>query len=524
MRRPLITTAASLALLATPALAQTERAPVSSGVVPAEVANTAERPIRFAATAPAGGVLAIPMAGAADTVRVPAAIAAAVQSAVASAKFEAGANATLDLYGVGGYDRVMLVGVPTGSLSAVQLADLGGSVAQATATSATPVAILTAGLQSAVATPAAHVARGVGLGQYRFDRLKTVDRTTANAQPIVIVAGDDAAQAYARDHAGLVDGVRMTRDLITMPSNLKYPESFVAIARAMFEGVPNTRITVLDEPQMRRLNMGSILSVSQGSSRPARMMIVEYRGGGDAAPLALIGKGITFDSGGISLKPGAGMEDMRGDMSGAAAVIGGVLAAAKRGARANVVAIAALAENMPGANASRPGDVVRTMNGRTIEIISTDAEGRMVLADANQYAIDRYKPAAVVNIATLTGAIVTALGDDYAGLFARDEALADRIEAAAASSGDPVWRMPLHPSYAEDMASPIADIANAVRIPGAGAGRGAHFIGFLTPEPTPWAHIDMAGMDSSSGTPTAPKGAPGFGVRLFDDLIRSYER
>lgn len=513
-------------IFAVPAMAQNERAPVSSGVVPVEIADTSARPISFVTSPPNGGVLAIAMAGPGDVARLPAALGDPVRRAIAAAGWKGAADKTLSLYSVGGYDRIVLVGVPAGTLTAAQLADFGGRVAQETRDSPLPVAILADGLDTAATTPGAHIAAGAGLGQYRFDRLKTVDRAAPPVQPITIVTSDAAAQpAFTREQAGMIDGVTLARNLIAMPSNLKYPESFVAIARSAFQGVANVRITVLDEPEMRRLGMGSILSVSQGSRRPARMMIAEYRGGGDAAPLALVGKGITFDSGGISLKAGAGMQDMRGDMSGAAAAIGGVLAAAKRGARANVVAVAALAENMPGGNASRPGDVVRTMNGRTIEIISTDAEGRMVLADANQYVIDRYKPAALVNIATLTGAIVTALGDDYAGLFARDEALAQRIEAAGTASGDAVWRMPIHPSYAKDMESPIADIANGVVKPGAGAGRAAHFISFLTPQPTPWAHIDMAGMEAvSESRATAPKGPTGYGVRLFDALVREYER
>lgn len=522
MRILLLSSALSIAA---PAFAQTERAPVSSGVVPAEVADSAERPIAFAASAPSGGVLVVPVAGADDLSRLPPALSDTARGAIAAAAFKGAADKTLSLYGVGGYDRVVLVGIPAGQLSAAQLADFGGRAAQDTRDSPLPVAILADDLPTEIADTAAHVARGAALGQYRFDRLKTVNRTARPLHPLTIVTADSgAAQRYASGYAGTVDGVRLARDLITLPSNLKYPESFVATARAAFQGVRNVRITVLDEAEMRRLNMGSILSVSQGSSRPARLMIVEYRGG-DGAPLALVGKGITFDSGGISLKPGAGMQDMRADMAGAAAAIGGVLAAAKRGARANVIGVAALAENMPGANASRPGDVVRTMNGRTIEIISTDAEGRMVLADANQYVIDRYKPSALVNIATLTGAIVTALGDDYAGLFARDEALATRVQSASARSGDAVWRMPIHPSYAKDMESPIADIANSVVKSGAGAGRAAHFISFLTPAPTPWAHIDMAGMEAvSEATATTPKGATGFGVRLFDALVAEYER
>ena len=510
-------------LLSSPALAQAERAAIGTGVSASDRANSAERPIRFAATAPADGVLVIPMAGASDLSHVPATLRAAVTSAVETAGFKAAADKTLSLYGVGGYHRIVLVGVPAGQLDPAALADFGGRAAQETRDNRQPVAILAGTLASTATDPAAHVALGASLGQYRFDKLKSSADAPA-VQPLTIVAASGEA-SFTRDHAGIVDGARMARDLITLPSNAKTPDSFVAAVRAQFAGVANVRVTVLDEAEMRKRNMGSILSVSAGSRHPARMMIVEYRGAGDSAPLALVGKGITFDSGGISLKPGAGMGAMKGDMAGAAAVMGGVYAAAKRGAKANVVGIAALAENMPGGNASRPGDVVRTMNGQTIEIISTDAEGRMVLADANQYAIERYRPAALVNIATLTGAVITALGDDYAGLFARDEALAARVQRAATASGEAVWRLPLHPSYAKDMESPIADIANGASGSGPGAGRGAHFIEFLTPKPTPWAHLDIAGVDGADESlPTVPKGARGFGVRLFDALVRDFEQ
>lgn len=510
-------------MFATGSALANERVSIGTGVNPSDRANTAERPIRFAATSPSGGVLVIPMTDASDLSHVPAPLRDSVTRAVATAGFKAAVDKTLSLYGAGGYDRVVLIGVPQGQLDSAALADFGGRAAQETKANALPVAIVAGSLSATVSDPAAHVAMGATLGQYRFDQLKS-GVTAPAIQPITIVARSGEA-AYTRELAGVVQGARMARDLITLPSNAKTPDSFVASVRAQFAGVPNVRITVLDEAQMRALNMGSMLSVSAGSRHPARMMIVEYTGAGSAAPLALVGKGITFDSGGISLKPGAGMGDMKGDMAGAAAVMGGVLAAAKRGAKANVVGIAALAENMPGGNASRPGDVVRTMTGQTIEIISTDAEGRMVLADANQYAIDRYKPAALVNIATLTGAVSTALGDDYAGLFARDEALASRVQTAATRSGEAVWRLPLHPSYAKDMESPVADIANGTTKSGPGAGRGAHFIGFLTPAPTPWAHIDMAGVDGTDESlPTMPKGARGFGVRLFDALVREYEK
>jgi leucyl aminopeptidase len=253
-------------------------------------------------------------------------------------------------------------------------------------------------------------------------------------------------------------------------------------------------------------------------------LVVRYRGAGDALPIALVGKGITFDTGGISIKPGEGMWRMKYDMSGAARVVGATLATAMRRAPVNVTAVAALAENMPGDNATRPGDVVRTMNGQTMEIISTDAEGRVVLADANQYAA-RDKPAAIVNMATLTGSAAAALGDQYGALFARDEALARRIETAATASGDAVWRLPLHPAYAKLIKSDIADVKNSVEGRGPGASIGAHFIEHFTPKPIPWAHLDIAGVAwrLSATDGVDPQGASAYGVRLLHELVRSYE-
>lgn len=217
------------------------------------------------------------------------------------------------------------------------------------------------------------------------------------------------------------------------------------------------------------------------------------------------------------------MWQMKTDMSGAASVMGGVLALARSGAPVNVVGVAALSENMPGGNAQRPGDVVRTMSGKTIEILNTDAEGRLVLADANEYVVSRYKPAALVNIATLTGAIVAALNDEYAGLFTRDDALGSALLQAGETSGELLWRMPLHKNYAEDLKSDIADIKNVSEGGGPGAGLGAHFIGFFVDEKTPWAHLDIAGVNwEDKGDAITPKGASGFGVRLFDAFARSW--
>jgi leucyl aminopeptidase len=310
--------------------------------------------------------------------------------------------------------------------------------------------------------------------------------------------------------------------LITEPANAVYPESFVERTRAAFAGEQNVSIEVLDVPAMQKLGMGGMLSVGLGSARPPRLLLVRYRGAGDAAPVAFVGKGITFDSGGISIKPAENMWRMKYDMSGAAAATGAVLALAKRDAKVNAVAVAALAENMPSGSASRPGDVVRTMSGKTFEIMSTDAEGRMVLADAVWYVQERDKPRVLIDIATLTGSQVTALGDEYAGLFSRNDALAAAIDAAGKASGEEVWRLPLHPSYAKDVESPIADLRNGGSSNRAGAGIGAHFIGEWIQPDTQWAHLDIASMAwrEDGALPTVPLGAAGFGVRLFDRYVR----
>lgn len=517
----------SATMLAAPALAAAgEPAFEQRGLMPSSRQNSAERPIRFAAAAPAGSVLVVPVMGSngigAAEAQLPPGAADAIRAAVANARFEGKPGKTLALYGVAGHPQILLVGVKPGAAAVeTDLADLGGKAVQVLRGEPAEIAFLTGGLPAGAAP---YVAYGAALGQYRYDRLKSAPTAPPVAAVHVVTAESGAGAAYQADLAPLASAVRFARDLITTPANELYPESFVAAVQAELKGVPNVRITVLDEPQMRALGMGSLLGVGQGSRRPSRLLAVEYRGAGNAAPLALVGKGITFDSGGISIKPAAGMWEMKGDMSGAAATIGAVIAAARRGAKANVIGVASLSENMPGGGAQRPGDVVRTLNGKTVEVINTDAEGRLVLADANQWTIRQYNPAAVVNIATLTGSIVSALGEEYAGLFARDEALAARLTAGGKRVGEELWRMPIHPSYAEDMDSDIADIRNSKEGGRAGAGLAAYFISFLTPMPTPWAHIDMAAMDrAESAMPTVPKGARGYGVRLLDQLVRSYE-
>ena len=363
---------------------------------------------------------------------------------------------------------MLLVGTGTDPVTPRLLEDIGGRAGQDGAKStAKRIEILWPGGE---ADAAAHLAFGAALGQYRFLKYRTPpkDESATGEGEFVIrtPAGEAAARKFDAEWSPVARAVRFARDLISEPGLEIYPESFVERAREAFEGLANVRIDVLDVPAMERLGMGGILAVGRGSARPPRLLVVRYDGGSsNEAPFAFVGKGITFDSGGISLKDDEGMWKMKYDMSGAAAAVATVLALAGREAAVNAVSIAALAENMPSGTAGRPGDVVRTMSGKTFEVMSTDAEGRMVLADAVWYAQQQFRPRVVIDLATLTGSVRTALGDEYAGLFARDDALAAALLKAGTESGEELWRLPLHPSYAKDLESPIADLRNT-------AGRG----------------------------------------------------
>jgi leucyl aminopeptidase len=492
----------------------------------------ASRPIQFSASPPAAGALVIPLASADELATRGAmldpATREAVARALASADFRFRANRTLSLRGIGPWSQILIVGTRGDGPETVRLQDFGAVAARETAREDGPVTVASDGFADSPAQ-AAEIGIGARLGGYSFDRYQSEDperpsRPGHDAPITILTADSDAAGAeWRRRGQALSDAVHFARDLITEPANVVYPEVFVERTREAFRGLDGVRIEALDVPAMERLGMGAILSVGRGSVRPPRMLIVEYRGaGGSGPPVVLAGKGITFDSGGISLKPGTGMWAMKGDMAGAAAAVAAVLSLASSGAPVNVVAIAALAENMPGGAATRPGDVVRAINGRTIEILNTDAEGRLVLADAVALAEQRFRPAAIVDIATLTGAVNTALGDEYAGLFSRHDALADQLLAAGGATGEALWRLPLHRNYAEDMRSEIADIKNVVEGGAPGAGLGAHFIGSFV-ERTPWAHLDIAGVDrGSASTPTVPEGMAGFGVRLLDRFVRDF--
>ena len=448
----------------------------------------------------------------------------ALTLAATEAKFTGEKNQTLTLFGIRPYSRIDLIGVGSGRVGRLTAEEFGGIAASLSdGTSGTKVGILWSGIEHEDDAGAARVAFGYRLGDYRFDRYQEERVDPATQGGVTIYSDDDgASKRFAEDLGHVADAIWFARDLSSEPGNVIYPQSFVDRAREQFRGLDNVSIRVLDEKDMKRLGMGAHLGVGSGSSRPPRLLIIEYRGGGDAPTLALAGKGITFDTGGVSLKRNDTMWMMKGDMTGAAVVTATVLAAARRGAGVNIVALAALAENMPSGTAIRPGDVLTTMSGKTIEIRSTDAEGRLVLSDAVYYAQAEYGPDVLIDVATLTGSVGRAVGPDYAGLFSRHEGIATDLLAAADAAGELVWRLPLTETYFEAIKSPVADVING-GAKGAGASTGAAFIGTFVAEDQVWAHFDIAGVDyTETGSPTAPVGFTGFGVRLLDQYIRTY--
>ena len=412
--------------------------------------------------------------------------------------------------------RVVLLGTGTGSDADMERAG-GGLVAKLLTSGATHAAVECVG--GVGAQGAARLALGAKLRSWRIDTYRT--RQPEKAKPtlaqVTIVSADGGA-AWEK-LAAVADGVALTRELVSEPANIIYPETFVERCQHLADlGV---KITVLDRAAMEELGMGALLGVAQGSVREARLLALEWDGTDSASdkPLVLVGKGVTFDTGGISIKPAAGMEDMKWDMGGAGAVAGAIKALAGRKAKAHVVGICGLVENMPDGNAQRPGDIVTSMSGQTIEVINTDAEGRLVLCDVLTWAQKTYSPDTIVDLATLTGAILVSLGDQYAGLFSNDDGLSDDLTAAGKASGEPLWRFPLSDAYNKLIDSPIADMKN---IGGryAGSITAAQFIKRFVDEGVKWAHLDIAGMVwSDKPGATFEKGATGYGVRLLDQFV-----
>ena len=338
------------------------------------------------------------------------------------------------------------------------------------------------------------------------------------ASVTMIVADAEATARTARDGAAVAEGVFFTRDLVNEPANILTTTDFADRLLAMRE--LGLEVEVLDEDELARLGMRALLAVGQGSEAPSKVVVMRWQNGGDEPPLALVGKGVVFDTGGISIKPAQGMEEMTMDMGGAGVVAGVMRTLALRGARANVVGLVGLVENMPDGRAQRPGDIVRSMKGDTIEVINTDAEGRLVLADVLWYAQDRFQPSAVIDLATLTGAVIVALGHEHAGVFSNDDRLAGQVLAAAKAEGEGAWRLPLGQAYDDLIDSRLADVKNSAGRP-AGSITAAQFLQRFVREGTPWAHIDIAGVALPPGATTlAPKGATGWGVMTLDRMIR----
>jgi leucyl aminopeptidase len=428
-----------------------------------------------------------------------------------------------------GLEQVWLLGVGREDLGRLELEHLGGSLWTALAKVEGGLVTLASPDGIELPLPADQVQMalltGLRLRSWRFGKYKRSEEDEPARGPdrLAIAVQDErqAGQALAGVDA-LIAGVNHARALVTEPANVLHPESFAEEALKLRD--LGLEVEVLDEAAMGRLGMGAILGVARGSRREPRLVVIRWNGGGGkGSPLAFVGKGVCFDTGGISIKPAAGMEDMKFDMAGAGAVLGAMEVLARRKAPVDAVGVLGLVENMPDGNAQRPGDVVTAMSGTTIEVINTDAEGRLVLADAIWYTQDRFKPRLIVDLATLTGAVIVALGHEHAGLFSNDEELAARLARLGEETGETLWRLPLGKAYAKHIKSEIADIKNTGRARQAGSTAGAVFIEQFV-NGVPWAHLDVAGtVWSSRDLPLSAKGATGFGVRLLDALARSYE-
>jgi leucyl aminopeptidase len=451
-----------------------------------------------------------------------------VTRAAAADRFKGKNASALDIVAPPGLDvsRLVIVGVGKPSeLKSEAFVKLGG-IAMARVPAAATDATIIADLPGGMSKPeqAADIALGVRLRAYAFDRYKTKrkegdERAAEVAVTIAVASVPPVQKAYASRDA-VANGVLLARDLVNEPANVLFPIEFARRATNLKKlGVT---VEVLDVAAMKKLGMNALLGVGQGSAHDSRLVIMRWSGGKRGAdPVAFIGKGVCFDTGGISIKPAAGMEDMKGDMAGAACVVGLIQALAARKAKVNAVGAIGLVENMPDGKAQRPGDIVTSMSGQTIEVINTDAEGRLVLADLLHYVGKRFKPKFMVDLATLTGAIIVALGHEYAGLFANDDKLADRLLKVGEATGEKLWRMPLGPEYDKKIDSKFADMKNVGGRDG-GAITAAQLLQRFV-DKTPWAHLDIAGTGMGSPQSDINKSwGSGFGVRLLDRLVADY--
>ncbi len=459
--------------------------------------------------------------------------------AMKAASFDGAKGSVVDIpapHGIG-LDRLLLVGAGRAEdLDAWGVECLGGRMAGALMerkqTEASVLALPPEGLEMPATDWAVGITSGMALRNYVFDRYKSEKKDGEEAEngkkngkriaAVTVLAEDpQSAEKAWRERAGLVEAVHMARDLVNEPGNVLNPAEFARRVKELEK--LGLEVEILDEKELEKLGFGALLAVGQGSANAPCVAVMKWNGGKDGeAPVAFVGKGVTFDSGGISIKPSQGMEDMKGDMGGAAAVTGVMRALAARKAKVNAVGIIGLVENMPDGRAQRPGDVVKSLSGQTIAVLNTDAEGRLVLADCLTYARDTFKPALMIDLATLTGAILVALGKEYAGLFSNDDDLSEALRKAGENTGEKVWRLPLGKAYDKLIDHDVADMKN---IGGRNAGSitAAQFLKRFV-EDTPWAHIDVAGTAmAAEKSDINTSWGPGWGVRLLDAFVRDRE-
>jgi leucyl aminopeptidase len=483
--------------------------------------------ISFADTRPAGDyALVIPSAGGERPALASLGEAAqSVEAAIARQRFDGEANSVVEhILNGDNPHRLLVIGTGAGVTPADAAEKLGGVAAARLLLSGETHAVIDLTGLDYDADSAARVALAAALRSWRYDRYKTrlKEKQKPTLTQVTIVGGDKgAAGRWSGRYAAVYEGAKLCRELVTEPANIIYPESFVERVLAAIDGT-GLEVQVLDGPAMTKLGMGALLGVSQGSVREPRMLILSWNGGAKGTPpVAFLGKGVTFDTGGISIKPAANMESMKWDMGGAGAVVGAMKALALRKAKANVIGVCGLVENMPDGNAQRPGDVVTTMSGQTVEVINTDAEGRLVLADVMTWTQKNHKPKVMIDLATLTGAMVVTLAHEYGGMFANDDKLADQLLTCGIKSSDRLWRQPLDEAYDRLIDSHIADMKNVGPREG-GSITAAQFLQRFVEDGVSWAHLDIAGIAwSDKPKPTYDKGATGFGVRLLDEFIAS---
>ena len=475
--------------------------------------------LSFSSNAPEGDHVIICLVGDGGTLlpTLDKSLAASVIAAMSTANFtgEAGKSLILHLESA----TVLLIGVGQGLKAGSEAEEAGGRIfSRLDGLERKRAYVADPGLDDVVM---ADLLLGMMSCAYHFEEYFTESPKRENSVEVTVVSQTlSLTQTDVADRMALMKGVDLARNLVFEPPNRLFPTEFAERCAALEKS--GIEVSVLDEAAMAELGMGALLGVGQGSRRDSRLVVMNWRGGADEAPVALVGKGVTFDTGGISLKPAKGMEDMKFDMGGAAAVTGTMVALAERGVKRNVVGIIGLVENMPDGNAQRPGDVVTSMAGKTIEVINTDAEGRLVLADAMHYAQTRFKPQAMIDLATLTGAMIVALGKEYAGVFSNSDGLSEQLSNAGSVTLEPVWRMPLGKAYHQQLKSHIADMKN-IGGPAGGSITAACFLERFVID-TPWAHLDIAGKAwADKSTKTVPKGGTGYGVRLLNRLIDDWQ-